>query len=42
LDNKKRTRNLLLYLAIPIVLIIVAAFFLSTRQSDSPKISVLV
>ena len=42
MDNKKRTRNLLLYLAIPIVLIIVAAIFLSTRQSDSPKTSELV
>ena len=42
MDNKKRTRNLLLYLAIPIVLIVVAAIFLSTRQSDSPKTSELV
>ncbi len=32
----------MLYLAIPIVLIIVAAIFLSTRQSDSPKTSELV
>lgn len=42
MDNKKKARNLLLYLAIPIVLIIVAAIFLSTRQTDSPKTSELV
>lgn len=42
MDNKKRGPSLLLYLAIPIILIIVAAIFLSTRQSDSPKTSELV
>ena len=42
MDNKKRTRNLLLYLAIPIVLIVAAAIFLSTRQTESPKTSELV
>ena len=42
MDNKKRTRNLLLYLAIPIILIIIAAVFLSTRSSESPKTSELV
>ena len=42
MDNRKRARNLLLYLAIPIVLIIVAAVFLGTRQSESPKTSELV
>ena len=42
MDNKKRTRNLLLYLAIPIILIIIAAVFLSTRQSEPPKTSTLV
>ncbi|MBR1483062.1 MAG: AAA family ATPase, partial [Ruminococcus sp.] len=33
---------MLLYLAIPIILIIVAAVFLSTRQTESPKTSELV
>ena len=42
MDNKKRARNMLLYLAIPIILIIVAAVFLSTRQTESPKTSELV
>ncbi len=42
MDNKKKARNLLLYLGIPIVLIIIAAVFLSTRQSEPPKTSTLV
>ena len=42
MDNKRRGPSLLLYLAIPIILIIIAAIFLSTRQSDSPKTSQLV
>lgn len=42
MDNKKRARNLLLYLAIPIVLILIAAIFLGTRQTESPKTSELV
>ena len=42
MDNKKRGPSLLLYLAIPIILIIVAAIFLTTRQTESPKTSELV
>ena len=42
MNNKKKVRNLLLYLGIPILLIIIAAIFLSTRQSDPPKTSSLV
>lgn len=42
MDNKKRGPSLLLYLAIPIILIILAAIFLSTRQTESPKTSELV
>ncbi len=42
MNNKKKVRNLLLYLGIPILLIIIAAIFLSTRQSDPPKTSTLV
>ncbi len=42
MENKKKARNLLLYLGIPILLIIIAAVFLSTRQSEPPKTSTLV
>ena len=42
MENKKKVRNLLLYLGIPILLIIIAAIFLSTRQSEPPKTSTLV
>ena len=42
MDNKRRGPSLLLYLAIPIILIIVAAIFLGTRQTDSPKTYQLV
>ena len=42
MENKKKARNLLLYLGIPILLIIIAAIFLSTRQSEPPKTSTLV
>ena len=42
MENKRKVRNLLLYLGIPILLIIIAAIFLSTRQSEPPKTSTLV
>ena len=42
MENKKKVRNLLLYLGIPILLIIIAAIFLSTRQNEPPKTSTLV
>ena len=42
MENKKKVRNLLLILGIPILLIIVSAIFLSTRHSDPPKTSTLV
>ena len=42
MNNKKKVRNLLLYLGIPILLIIVAAIFLNSRQSDPPKTSTLM
>ena len=42
MNNKKKARNLLLYLGIPILLIIVAAIFLNSRQSDPPKTSTLM
>ncbi len=42
MNNKKKARNLLLYLGIPILLIIIAAIFLSTRTNDPPKTSTLV
>ena len=42
MNNKKRARNLLLYLGIPILLIIIAAIFLNSRQSEPPKTSTLV
>ena len=42
MDNKKRGPSLLLYLAIPIILIIIAAIFLTTRQTETPKTSELV
>ena len=42
MDKKRRGPSLLLYLAIPIIMIIIAAIFLGTRQTDSPKTSQLV
>jgi len=41
LDNKKKVRNLLLYLGIPILIIIITAAVLSTNKSISPKTSEL-
>ena len=42
MDNKKRVRNLIIYLSIPIALIVIVAVFLGTRGGDSPKTSELV
>lgn len=42
MNNNKKARNLLLYLGIPILLIVIAAIFLSSRQSEPPKTSTLV
>ncbi len=42
MNNKKKARNLLLYLGIPILLIIIAAIFLGTRTNEPPKTSTLV
>ena len=39
MDNKKKVRNLLLYLGIPILIIIITAAVLSTNKSTSPKTS---
>lgn len=41
MDNKKKVRNLLLYLGIPILIIIITAAVLSTNKSNSPKTSEL-
>ena len=41
MDNKKKVRNLLLYLGIPILIIIIPAAVLSTNKSTSPKTSEL-
>jgi len=41
LDNKKKVRNLLLYLGIPILIIIITAAVLSTNKSTTPKTSEL-
>ena len=42
MENKRRGPGLLLYLAIPIILIIVAAIFLGSRHTESPKTYQLV
>lgn len=42
MNNRKKARNLLLYLGIPIILIIIAAIFLNSRQNEPPKTSTLV
>ena len=41
MDNKKKVRNLLLYLGIPILMIIKTADVLSSNKSSSPKTSEL-
>ena len=41
MDNKKKVRNLLLYLGIPILIIIITAAVLSTNKSTTPKTSEL-
>ena len=41
MDNKKKVRNQLLYLGIPILIIIITAAVLSTNKSTSPKTSEL-
>ena len=41
MDNKKKVRNLLLYLGIPNLIIIITAAVLSTNKSTSPKTSEL-
>lgn len=41
MDNKKKVRNLLLYLGIPILIIIITAAVLSTNKSTSAKTSEL-
>lgn len=41
MDNKKKVRNLLLYLGIPILIIIITEAVLSTNKSTSPKTSEL-
>lgn len=41
MDNKKKVRNLLLYLGIPVLIIIITAAVLSTNKSTSPKTSEL-
>lgn len=43
MDNKKKTRNLLFYLGIPIVVILLVAFLFNTQQHEKPvKTSQLV
>lgn len=41
MDNKKKVRNLLLYLGIPILMIIITAAVLGSNKSSSPKTSEL-
>lgn len=41
MDNKKKARNLLLYLGIPILLILAVAFLFGSRQTETPKTSEL-
>lgn len=41
MDNKKKVRNLLFYLGIPILIIIITAAVLSTNKSTTPKTSEL-
>lgn len=42
MDNKKKMRNLLIYLGIPILIIIAVAAFLNTSKTESPQTSDLV
>lgn len=42
MDNKKKMRNLLIYLGIPILIIIAVAAFLNTSKAESPQTSDLV
>ncbi len=42
MDNKKKIRNILLYIAVPILLILVITMFLSTNQAVKPQTSELV
>ncbi len=39
MDNKKKVRNLLLYLGIPILIVLAVAMLLSSRQTEAPKTS---
>ena len=41
MDNKKKVRNLLLYLGIPILIVLAVAMLLSSRQTEAPKTSEL-
>lgn len=41
MDNKKKVRNLLLYLGIPILIILAVAMLYSSRQTETPKTSEL-
>lgn len=42
MDNMKKVRNLLLYIAIPVLIIIAVAMLFSSRQTEPPKTSELV
>lgn len=42
MDNKKKVRNLLLYLGIPILIILAVAMLYGSRQTETPKTSELV
>ena len=42
MDNKKKVRNLLLYLGIPILIILAVAMHYGSRQTETPKTSELV
>ncbi len=42
MENKKKVRNLVLYIAIPILIILSIAFFLGSNQPQPPKTSELV
>lgn len=42
MDNKKKIRNILLYIAVPILLILVITMFLSANQAVKPQTSELV
>ena len=41
MDNKKKVRNLLLYLGIPILIILAVALLYNTQQTEAPKTSEL-